>query len=575
MLPTIFSPSELPSHFADFFSNKIRTIRENLDSVKISQPPLVKDHDFSGQPFTSFSCVTEADVRKVIAGSPRKSCELDPLPASLLFDCIDDLLPHITDIINASLSSGIFPQEYKSAVVRPLLKKPSLDPNSLKNYRPVSNLPFLSKVLERIVLSQLLAHLTQNNLIDPHQSAYRAGHSTETALMKVVNDLLLALDDGKVSILALLDLSAAFDTIDHDILLSRLQSSFGLHGTVLNWFRSYLGGRSQKIVANGFYSSATSLACGVPQGSVLGPVLFALYVRPVSDVINQHSLMHESFADDTQMYKSSTLSELTHTVSQIQQCFHDLKEWMSLNKLQLNDDKTELLLITPPRFLKHPSLPSSISIGASDISFSSQARNLGVTFEPTLSFKQHVANVCKVAYFEIRKISSVRHLLSAEATKTLVCSLVLSRLDYCNSLLAGSPKCLLNRLQKVQNSAARLVCRSSKQQHITPLLQSLHWLPIESRINYKLASVCFSSFCGTGPKYISDILQVYTPSRQLRSSTDTRLLRISSIRTKSFGQRSFCFQGPTVWNTLPTTVRHMSSTSSFKSALKTHLFKQV
>ena len=157
-----------------------------------------------------------------------KACELDPLPASLYFDCLPQLLSFITDIINFSLTSGIVPANFKTALVRPLLKKHTLDSNMLNNYRPVSNLPFLSKLLEKIVLSQLNSHLSSNNLLHPFQSAYRQHHSTETALLHILNHLLLATDSGNISLLTLLDLSAAFDTIDHTILIHRLQHSFGI-----------------------------------------------------------------------------------------------------------------------------------------------------------------------------------------------------------------------------------------------------------------------------------------------------------------------------------------------------------
>lgn len=274
-----------------------------------------------------------------------------------MFDCLDILLPHITTIINDSLSTGVFPLEYKSAIVRPLLKKNSLDPNCLKNYRPVSNLSFLSKLLEKIVLSQLLEHLNENNLLDPHQSAYRAGHCTETALLKVANDLLSALDKKHVSVLSLLDLSAAFDTIDHDILFSRLQTSFGISHSVLEWFISYLTDRTQKVCVNGLYSSTAPLTFGVPQGSVLGPVLFIMYTKPISAVIHEHSISHESFADDTQLNTSGSVSDLPDIIKSTQKCISDLKSWMIDNKLQLNDEKTEILLVVPPSLKNDPSLP--------------------------------------------------------------------------------------------------------------------------------------------------------------------------------------------------------------------------
>ena len=188
------------------------------------------------------------------------------------------------NIINTSLTTGIVPHDLKTAVVKPLLKKPSLDKNLLRNYRPISNLPFLSKILEKVVLHKLLSNLQENNFSNPFQSAYRAGHSTETVLLCIVNDILSALDNDNISVLLLLDLSAAFDTIDHQILLSRLNSVFGIQSTALQWFHSYLSDRYQSTSVNNSSSSPSQLMCGVPQGSVLGPILFVLYTTPLSDI---------------------------------------------------------------------------------------------------------------------------------------------------------------------------------------------------------------------------------------------------------------------------------------------------
>ena len=173
----------------------------------------------------------------------------------------------------------------------------------------------------------------------------------------------------------------------------------------------------------------------------------------------------------------------------------------------------------------------------------------------------------------MRRISSIRHYLSTDATKTLVCAFVLSKLDYCNSLLAGLPQKSLDRLQHIQNNAARLVCKARKFDHVSPLLHSLHWLPISNRIDYKLSTLTFSSISGSGPAYLQDLIDIYTPSRHLRSSSDDRILRVpQSIKKKTYGKRSFSFQAPIKWNQLPRNIRHSNSLTSFKSCLKTNLF---
>ena len=205
----------------------------------------------------------------------------------------------------------------------------------------------------------------------------------------------------------------------------------------------------------------------------------------------------------------------------------------------------------------------------SDIKFANTVHNLGVCLDPTLSFQQQISSVCRICYLELRRISAIRHYLSEDVTpKNLLCVFFLSRLDYCNSLLAGCPKYRLSKLQKVQNNAARLIFRTTRSAH--SLLCFI--LFTEQRIEYKLSLLCFKIISHQASIYLSEPLYLYTPSRQLRSSTDIRVFRIPSFRTKSCGQRFFSYQAPVIWNQLPVSVRHCVSASSFKSSLKTFLF---
>ena len=570
VLPKSVAADRLPEKFSEYFSEKITKIRSQFDD---STPP---ENLLPGvNAFTFFASVSVDEVRRVILSMPKKSCELDPLPTSLMLDCLEVILPSITSIINTSLNSGCVPHEFKHAIVRPLLKKPNLDPENLKNYRPVSNLPFLSKVLEKIVLLQLTAHLVSNNLLEPFQSAYRKGHSTETALLSVTNDLLTASDSGRISILSLLDLSAAFDTIDHRILLSRLRS-IGCTGMVLSWFDSYISERTQSVVLNNVHSTLCNLKHGVPQGTVLGPVLFTLYTMPLSDVLVDSGCLYHSFADDTQLHRSALPPELSTLSYEVTTCIHKVAGWMEQNKLKMNESKTDLLCVTSKPKLHEASevLKSGLLISGSNVHFSKTVRNLGVTLDSTLSMEPHINHLCKALCFQLRRISKIRHLLTPEAANTLCVSFILSRLDYCNSLLFNLPDKQIQKLQRIQNSAARLVLRRDKRSSAKSLLKTLHWLPVRARIEYKIATLCFKclySESDAAPSYLSKLVIPYTPARTLRSQ-DAFLLTPQKFSLNSFGKRSFSNSAPTTWNSLPLSLRKPQTLSSFKKHLKTHLF---
>jgi hypothetical protein len=569
-LPTIYNSDQLPDLFSTFFIDKIAQIRSTLDQTPfIPSPP---SPSFTGTPLAAFKPVTVKEVSNMIQKMKIKTCELDPLPAVLLSGCIHTLLPAITDIINTSLSTGIFPDSLKPAFVRPLLKKNNLDPNELKNYRPVSNLSFLSKLLERIVLHQLSEHLSVHSLLPNLQSAYRPQHSTETALLRITSDLRNAMDNGEVSALVLLDLSAAFDTIDHNILIQRLRDTFGIHSSALSWFQTYLRDRTQTVAIDAHLSEPAILSFGVPQGSVLGPVLFTLYTQPIPHVIERHNLLHHSFADDTELYNSTKPENINSLLSSISNCFSDIKNWMTENKLKLNGDKTEALLIGTKQKLS--AIPdASLLLSDATVPLSTQVKSLGVILDSTLSMQPHIASLTKACFFQLRRIASIRRYLTQDACIKLVICLILSRLDYCNSLLANVPASSLQRLQRIQNSAARLILCKKKRDHITPLFHFLHWLPIKDRITYKLCTLCHKCVNKAAPAYLCSCVQLYTPSRPLRSAADTLTLNTPLTKLKTAGQRAFTFSGPSAWNALPLALR-VAPLDDFKGHLKTYLFRQ-
>ena len=566
VLPSHESSSELAERFQSYFRDKISNIRKSFvkPDEKVYNAALFPP---GNPPLVTFEPSTEDELRSIILTYGINCSPEDPIPSTLLRKNINLFIPIWLDIVNLSLSQGSM-ECLKNAILNPLIKELDelIDTDELKNYRPVSNLTFLSKLIERVVAIRLENHMNVNELHSSKQYGYKKGHSTEMLLLKIVNDLFIACDNKTPTLLMLLDLSAAFDTVDQLKLLEILRNKIGIHGTAHKWFESFLTSRTQKVKIKDAYSTEDKLQYGVPQGSVLGPVLFNIYIRSFYQQVNSAGFDVEGFADDHQLRRPfSPLFQVTTLRDRIQNCFVIIGKWMNEFFLRLNAKKTKILVICPAS-LKRDITINGTFINGQCIRFVSNAKNLGVIVDDELSFDAHIQKTVSTCFLTIRKISRIKSFLKPEHLKTLVTALILSKLDYCNALYLGLHSHLLIKLQSVQNSAIRLVCKINRYERIsiTNLLKHFHWLRVKDRVTFKVLLIVHKALNNTAPPDIKSMLQ---PSNSER----TRKLEISQSNGR-YGDKAFAVAAPKLWNALPLNIRVEEDTSQFKKNLKTFLF---
>ena len=567
--PTNRSNQQLSEDFAEYFLTKIKTIRSALQGY----PKYKAKSDESIPLFTSFSPVTESELYKQMMSMPTKSCELDTIPTEIFKQAWPKIKHIMLHIVNTSLTKGEFIMEWKTAIVRPLLKKLNAELIE-KNYRPVSNLSFLSKIVERCMLKQFIDHCTNYNLIPDFQSAYREHYSTETSLLKLCNDILTDMDNKKVTMMAILDLSAAFDTVDHDIFIDVMHEEFGISGTALDWFRSYLSPRGFKVAVGDCYSSHKQLEFSVPQGSCAAAPLFTAYCAPIGNLVPTDFTIN-GFADDHSVRKAfnpNDRTEETHVYSTLTDSLISIKSWMHEMRLKMNGEKTEFILFGNPRqLLKCTS--KDLTLESDTINITDTVKYLGGHLDKSLTMKAHINAKCKSAWFNLRKIKSIRKYITKDIANTLAVTLCLSHLDYGNSLLFGLPQTSLKILQRVQNAMAKVVLSRSKYDSSTECLKELHWLPVKQRIEYKICCVVFKCLTGRAPNYLIDLLSLKENARTLRSNSNVLVLNVPKFKTKTYGPRAFAYAGPTLWNSLPNELKEVTSIELFRKNLKTLLFR--
>ena len=402
--------------------------------------------------------------------------------------------------------------------------------------------------------------------------SYFNSHSTETTLLKLQNDVLCHLDQGKSVALVFIDMSAAFDTANHSQLIKCFEQHFGITGSVLQWLESYLTGRKQRVIINESVSSAVLLECGFPQGANLAGLMYNMSTAPLSKVVKKHPAEHKGFADDNGFYIAFVSNNENEAMVLLRNCLTDAMSWFVANHFKVNDDKTKLMYFTPRKDF-NPCF--HFTLGPELIEPSSSIESLGIKLDSTMSMEARIGAVTQSVYFHVRNIAKIRSYLSLDTAKTLVQTLIISRLDYCNALLGNLPIRLVNKLKRAQNAAARMLCRKGKYSRMTPVLKKLHWLPAAQRIKFKILLFAFKCIKGVAPSYLNKLLTEYVPSHNLRSNqTRQKTLVVPRFRKRKYGGRAFSRIAPLLFNELPINVRKSNTVKEFKVKLKTHFFEE-
>jgi len=561
---------EFADLYAEFLTSKIEKIRNYLEeNSKEDKCEVTSCNVFMKETF-EIKEITELDVKKIFEQLKFKSCVLDPMPTKLIRNknIHDVILPFLVQIINSSIRTQTFPDTEKLAIVTPVPKSRKAHRNEPNTFRPVSNLSFISKLIEKIVETQLSEYLESHKILSKFQSAYRKFYSTETAILKIHNDILNSLDKNECTIAIYLDLSAAFDTLDHVKIIDRLKQ-IGLGYRSLLWFQNYLRNRQYKVKVNDETSTVHNLKYGVPQGSILGPILFVIYINELFDILDSNNIQYHAYADDLQLYTSTNVEKFSESKIHLENVVQKCITWFRSNKLMINESKTEYIIYGKANLLSKIKC-KSFNVGNVLIEPKEKVKNIGFINDAYYKMQHQIDNIFKNCKFQLYRLGKIRKFLNCNSTRILVNAFVISRLDFQNSLLYGLPMRKLNRLQMIINSSVRLIFKLRKRTHITEYIKKLGWLNIQNRIIYKIIIIIKKVLIHKSPTYLYEMLHIKNTyeCKNLRNN-DNKLAHIHSSNSISDGTLPVASQK--LYNNLPTELRKMSNLFNFKKQLHKYL----